>query len=255
MSDETEAAREAAEQDFPRDETYRERHGDEPVHDCDGTCPDCQSARHCEIRIDGLPGQLRQGTYAVYFTGMEYGPGIDRPILRFRYSGVYPQQQAPGLKAQAREILKEGEAGIPEPERTGTPRMAEQAEAEGWLLPPPELPEVYRTRSGKIITEAMIEGWVAEAEAGYDPDKIRERMSGIQILQGAAYKSAQRLSRDLGTGPPDLMMVSQVEVLNVTKMAHVIAALVNTGVIDRETIGMQMRGHLNPADVETWLRS
>jgi hypothetical protein len=88
-----------------------------------------------------------------------------------------------------------------------------------WPPPEPQPREVYRTRSGAVITDAMVEGWAAEAEAGYDPDQPRPH------------------------------------VVNVNKLARVVAELVNSGVIDREDIGMQMRGHLNVTDVETWLRS
>lgn len=198
MSDESEAAMEAAE------ESYRERHGTEPVHDCDGTCPACENAGQFSIAVDGLPRHMRQGTYAMYFTGMEHQAGAPRPVLRFRFAGVYPQIQYP----------------VPEPERTGSPRTpAGQAEAEGWL------PR-------------------REEEANQWPREMTDRA-----------RAAQQAVNDLGAGPPDLYQVSTVETINVTKLAHVIAALANTGTIDREAVGMQMRGQLNPADVETWLRS
>lgn len=39
-----------------------------------------------------------------------------------------------------------------------------------------EVKKVYgRTRSGKEITEELIQEWVAEAEAGYDLDRLRVR--------------------------------------------------------------------------------
>jgi hypothetical protein len=117
-------------------EVYRERHGDEPGDDA--------SARHCEIRIDGLPPGLPPGEHQVTFAGMEYQPGDTRPVLRFRYTGRADEQ-------------------VPEEQVRALSRQ--QAEDEGWLPAPAE---VYRTKSGKIITEAMIEEWAAEAERGYD---------------------------------------------------------------------------------------
>jgi hypothetical protein len=278
-------------------DTYEERHGTEPTGDtgCEGLVPDpelitaedIESARHCEIKIDGLPGQLPAGQYAVTFSGMEYSVGASRPVIRFRYAGELND-----------------DATVKQP-------AAEQAEAEDWLLPPAELPEVYRTKDGRIITDAMIEGWAAEAEAGYDPDKFRERLSGIQILQGAAYKSAQRLSRDLETRDlatqifkegeagipagwqaetegwlpsreeernqwpimdltrdadsppqppqqvPDLYQVSTVETINVSKLARVITEMLQGGLLSYEGLGLKLTpgGGRTAEQVERWLRS
>ena len=213
------------------DETYRERHGDEPREDPELiTADDIASARHCEIKVDGLPGQLPPGRYAVSFSGMEYSVGAARPVLRFRYQGRLADSAFTPYER-------------PEPERTGSPRVIEQAEAEGWLMPPAELPAVYRTKSGKVITDAMIEEWVAEAERGYDLDQLIPRRDHTSPPQ-----PAQQV--------PDLYQVSTVETLNVSKLARVIAELLRRGVIDARAIGVP----LNHSDgwgqqVEDWLRS
>jgi hypothetical protein len=230
------------------DETYRERHGDEPT--------DLASARHCEIRIDGLPGQLPAGEYRMTLTGMEY-PVAGRPVLRFRYVG------------------SEHELTPPEQQRLDTAMAQTQAEAEGWLPPP-----LYRTRSGKIITEAMIERWAAEAEAGYDISQLRERVRRGQTTPTEAQAEvmrqvlgddrpqpvpeppawatadAERNEREF----PDLYMAQQphqVEVLNVSKLARVIVVLIHAGVITSESIGLVPGpdfGSMTPG-VEDWLRS
>jgi hypothetical protein len=147
------------------DDTYRERHGDEPTDDA--------SARHCDIKIDGLPGQLPPGEHRMTFEGMEYQPG-GRPVLRFRYA---------------------------------EPLALQQAEDEGWLPAPAE---VYRTKTGKIITGAMIEEWVAEAERGYEvPDLYQvsttETLNVSRLARVIAALLARGVisERDLGVVPTD----------------------------------------------------
>lgn len=100
-------------------ETYRERHGDEPRDDA--------SARHCEIRIDHLPGQLLPGRYAVSFIDMEYPVGATRPVLRFRYQGrLADVAYTPDEVAAEEQRLDDAYEQHPEPERTGSPRSVEQ---------------------------------------------------------------------------------------------------------------------------------
>jgi hypothetical protein len=168
------------------DETYRERHGDEPTDEY-------ASARHCDIKIDGMPGQLPAGRYAVTFSGMEYQPA-GRPVIRFRYEGVLNDDAT--VKAGPNEV--------------------------------------YRTKSGKIITEVMIEEWAAEAERGYDGSWA-------------------------GSDAPDLYQVSTTEVVNVSKLARVIAALLARGVIGESDLGAPVPVSMDPkraaADIEGWLRS
>lgn len=250
------------------DELYRERHGDEPREDPDLiTAGDVASARHCEIRIDGLPGQLPSGTYAVAFSGMEYPAGAGRPVLRFRYAGELNDdatvKQPAGVQAEREKASRLMEWPQPSDEelavraadaRKAHPQpAAEQAEAEGWLMPPAELPAVYRTRSGKIITDAMIEGWAAEAEAGYDPSQF-----------APPQPQRQGLWRDADSPPqppqqvPDLYQVSTVETINVSKLARVIAELIRKGgLLSPEMIGMKLDPGQGPTreQVERWLRS
>jgi hypothetical protein len=131
------------------DEIYRERHRDEPTDDA--------SARHCEIKIDGLPDQLPAGEYRVTFSGMEYRAGA-RPVIRFRYVG-------------------------------GTFELSR------WPDPAPN--EVYRTKTGKIITEAMIDGWVAEAERGYDiPDLYQVSTTEVLNVSKLAVVISELLRRN-----------------------------------------------------------
>jgi hypothetical protein len=159
-------------------------HAEEDV--ADEIYRDDATARHCEIRIDGLPDQLPAGRYAVTFSGMEYQPA-GRPVIRFRYEGVLNDDAT--VKAGPNEV--------------------------------------YRTKTGKIITEAMIDGWVAEAERGYDI--------------------------------PDLYQVSTTEVVNVSKLARVIAALLARGVIGESDLGAPVPVSMDPkraaADIEGWLRA
>ena len=261
--------------------SYEERHGTEPTGDtgCEGLVPDPEaveqdladhgiepdpdpfgrrrreaedvaSARHVEIKIDGLPGQLQPGHHAMTFSDMEYRAGSNRPVLRFRYAGR--------LADDARIMHQIEQVQRP---------PAEQAEAEGWLLPPAELPEVYRTRSGKIVTEAMIEAWVAEAERGYDFAPPMPQRQGLWHRReeeanqwpremADRARAAQQAVNELGAGPPDLYQVSTVETLNVSKLARIITQLVHKGVLDPAEIGLvpEPGTNLTPG-VEDWLRS
>lgn len=176
------------------------------------TAEDIASARHCEIRIDGLPGQLRQGTYAVYFTGMEHGPGIDRPILRFRFAGAYPQIQYPvppaGVQAQITDEITERHRPHFLTSAEVQAENAAQAEAGGWLTPQPQ-------RQG------------------------------------------------LWSQPPDLYLGTPhgtTEVINVSKIARVITALLEADIIRPPQIGMSTDQSAGSWDdvaeqVEGWLRS
>lgn len=220
-------------------DSYEERHGTEPTddtgceglipepqHECDGTCPSCQAARHVEIRIDGLPGQLQPGHHAVTFSDMEYSKGAGRPVIRFRYAGRLADDAR--IMHQIEQVQREDEAA-------GAP-------AGGWLLPPAELPAVYRTRSGKIVTEAMIEEWVAEAERGYDLDQLIPRRDHTSPPQ-----PAQQV--------PDLYQVSTVETINVSKLARVIAALLRKGVLDADDLGVDYGAEGGWPGIERWLRA
>jgi alkylhydroperoxidase family enzyme len=143
-------------------DSYEERHGQEPADDED-------SARHCDIKISNLPRALGNGIYRVTFTGMEYQPGA-RPALRFRYLGPEVRTEPFDFQHVTDEMFEAAER-----ERE---KAAAQAENEGWL---PERPNVvYSTKTGKLVTDAMIEAWVAEAEAGYDVDELRERVRSGQ---------------------------------------------------------------------------
>jgi hypothetical protein len=228
------------------DETYRERHGDEPT-----------GSPYFVTEIEGLPPHLPPGEYRMTFSGYAEYPVGGRPVLRFRYAG------------------SEHDLTPPEQQRLDTAMAQTQAEAEGWLPPP-----LYRTKSGKIITEAMIERWAAEAEAGYDISQLRERVRRGQTTPTEAQAEvmrqvlgddrpqpvpeppawatadAERNEREF----PDLYMAQQphqVEVLNVSKLARVIVVLIHTGVITPESIGLVPGpdfGSMTPG-VEDWLRS
>lgn len=202
---------------------YRERHGDEPTGDtgCEGlttdpdliTAQDVASARHCEIKVDGLPGQLPAGRYAVSFTGMEYVRG-GRPVLRFAYQGrladaaftpdeLTPEEQGrlhmemAHTRDLATEIFREGEAGIPA----------------GWLPPREEERNTWPTR-----------------DAGSPPQPPQQ--------------------------VPDLYQVSMTEVVNVSKLARVVAALLRNGTLTEQDTGeLELHGPVLENDVENWLRS
>jgi hypothetical protein len=222
----------------------------------------------------------------VSFTGMEYPVGASRPVLRFRYQGrladaaftpdeLSPeeQQRLGTAMAQTREIAADIEAERvkaswltewPQPSdeelavraadaRRAHPSAAEQAEAEGWLLPPAELPEVYRTRSGRIVTEAMIEGWAAEAEAGYDPGQFAPPQPQRQGLWHRDADSPPQPPQQV----PDLYQVSTVETINVSKLARVITEMLQGGLLSYEGLGLKLTpgGGRTAEQVERWLRS
>jgi hypothetical protein len=204
----------------PPGDSYVERHAEEPRDD--------ELTARPVVEVSGLPRDLPAGHYAMTFSGMEY-PLAGPPTLKFRYAG----------------------------------KLADDATV--------MTPRVYRTKTGKIVTDEMIEGWAEEAERGYEltPDE-QQRLSGAMAVtrqqaeaEGWLPPREEERNRwpimDLSQQPPDLYQVSITEVLNVSKLARVIAELLRTKAISAAAIGLSMK----PEDagtswnelVEGWLRS
>ena len=134
------------------------------------TAGDVASARHCDIKISNLPGQLPSGRYAMTFTGMEYQPGA-RPVIRFRYQGRLADAAFTPDEVETDWPGKPD--GSPQDETRDAAEEIRQADGPDIATVRTAAGNYYRTRSGKIITDEMIEIWAAEAERF---DELQERV-------------------------------------------------------------------------------
>jgi hypothetical protein len=210
--------------------------GPEPVDD--------EAARHCKIKIDGLPGQLPSGTYRMTFAGMEYRAGDNRPVIRFRFLG---REDDHGLTAEEQAILDRQMATTREQalaiqhERDKASRLMEWPQpsdeelavraADARRAHPHDLKSVYEANR-----QAEAEGWLPPRE---------EERNTWPIM-------------DLSQQPPDLYQVGFTEVVNVTKLARVIGELLRRGLVSEADIGLPLEPRSDEGwgqQVERWLRS
>jgi hypothetical protein len=196
---------------------------------------DDASARHCEIRIDGMPGQLPPGEYRISFGGYAEYPAGGRMVLRFRWLGA--------AEPSAREQLAEAF-------RTAASQPVVPFDSGGVLPPAPE-----DERSLDDLRRQLHEGDITPSEAQrIVMDRKLTEADASQIL--AAARDEIYGDRLLLPPAPDLYQVSQVEVINVSRLARVIAELLRKDAISGQAIGISVdyEGDV-AASVERWLRS